>query len=157
MDVNHWFHFWCYDVTYVSKARETIKTLPREAYIRRSAKCSTKCEDSVTCCICPTTNLEPKAGPLIGAHRQKKNAHIADKPVGKPYFPRSRRLRQPDRVCCHFSLRFCSGHTVARHRCSLPVGKHLFYDRDMELMLSPTERTSRMSAYASCQSFRWPR
>ncbi|AOX17211.1 IS701 family transposase [Kozakia baliensis] len=58
VNANHWFHSWRPDVMWVGEAREIIKTLPDEAWVRRSAGHGTKGERWYDWLYCPMADLQ---------------------------------------------------------------------------------------------------
>ncbi|GAC88994.1 transposase IS701 [Gluconobacter thailandicus F149-1 = NBRC 100600] len=57
VNANHWFHSWRPDVMWVGEAREIIKTLPDETWVRCSAGHGTKGERWYDWLYCPMANL----------------------------------------------------------------------------------------------------
>lgn len=58
VNANHWFHSWRPDVMWVGEAREIIKTLPDEAWVRCSAGHGTKGERLYDWLYCPMADLQ---------------------------------------------------------------------------------------------------
>lgn len=58
VNANHWFHSWRPDVMWVGEAREIIKTLPEDAWIRCSAGHGTKGERWYDWLYCPMADLQ---------------------------------------------------------------------------------------------------
>ncbi|GAA4475885.1 hypothetical protein GCM10023157_05620 [Gluconacetobacter asukensis] len=58
VNANHWFHSWRPDIHWSGEAREIIKTLPDEAWVRCSAGRGTKGERLYDWLHCPMADLE---------------------------------------------------------------------------------------------------
>lgn len=58
VNANHWFHSWRPDVMWAGEARDIIKTLPDEAWVRASAGHGTKGERLYDWLYCPMADLQ---------------------------------------------------------------------------------------------------
>jgi len=58
VNANHWFHSWRPDVMWVGEAREIIKTLPDETWVRRSAGHGIRGERWYDWLYCPMADLQ---------------------------------------------------------------------------------------------------